>query len=151
MIVRYPGVVAGGRPFRARCSVRSTWPVTFLSAAGIEVPGLMQGLNQLEVWGGDEKQAREWVLVENRHNPTTVHLRTLVTDRYKITVYRDAPYGELFDLEKDPAELHNCWDDPLYAGVKAQPAAAIRPGRDPARANAHAAHCRGIARGVDID
>jgi uncharacterized sulfatase len=60
------------------------------------------------------------VLVENRHNPTTVHLRTLVTERFKITVYRDAAYGELFDLERDPGELHNCWGDPEYAAVKGE-------------------------------
>jgi len=119
MIVRYPGVVpAGVRSDTLQCQV--DWPVTFLSAAGIEVPGLMQGLNQLEVWAGDRSRAREWVLAENRHNPTTVHLRTLVTGRFKITVYRDAAYGELFDLEADPGELHNCWDDPAYAEVKAQ-------------------------------
>ena len=52
-------------------------------------------------------------------NPTTVHVRTLVTQRYKLTVYRDAPYGELFDLQTDPGELHNCWDDPAYAQTKA--------------------------------
>jgi arylsulfatase A-like enzyme len=119
MIVRYPGVVpAGTRSDALQCQV--DWPVTFLSAAGIEVPGSMQGLNQLDVWAGDRSAGREWVLVENRHNPTTVHLRTLVTDRFKVTVYRDATYGELFDLEADPGELHNCWDDPAYAEVKAR-------------------------------
>ncbi|MBL7201265.1 MAG: DUF4976 domain-containing protein, partial [Anaerolineae bacterium] len=54
------------------------------------------------------------------HNPTTVHLRTLVTERFKITVYRDAAYGELFDLERDPEELHNGWGDPAYAEVKGE-------------------------------
>jgi arylsulfatase A-like enzyme len=57
-------------------------------------------------------------LIENRHNPTTVHLRTLVTDRFKMTVYRDAAYGELFDLQADPGELHNCWSDLAYAAAK---------------------------------
>jgi arylsulfatase A-like enzyme len=119
MIVRYPGVVpAGARSDGLQCQV--DWPITFLSAAGIPVPGLMQGLDQLPIWEGDASQARDWVLVENRHNPTTVHLRTLVTQRYKLTVYRDAPYGELFDLEADPGELHNRWDDPDYAGVKSE-------------------------------
>jgi uncharacterized sulfatase len=80
----------------------------------------MQGLDQLAVWRGEQARARNWVLVENRHNPTTVHLRTLITDRFKITIYRNASYGELFDLETDPTELHNRWDDPAYAGVKAQ-------------------------------
>jgi len=27
-------------------------------------------------------------------------------------------YGELFDLEEDPRELHNRWDDTRYAAVK---------------------------------
>ena len=58
--------------------------------------------------------------VENRHNPTTVHLRTLITERYKITVYRNAAYGELFDLEDDPGERCNRWGDPTYASVKAE-------------------------------
>lgn len=76
-------------------------------------------MNQLDVWTGQAAAAREHVLVENRHNPTTVHLRTLVTDRYKLTVYRDADYGELFDLETDPGESTNRWNDPAYAEVKA--------------------------------
>ena len=119
MIVRYPGVApAGVRSNTLQCQV--DWAPTFLSAAGIEVPGLMQGLDQLDVWAGDEAQARDWVLVENRHNPTTVHLRTLVTDRFKITVYRDGAYGELFDLAQDPDELHNCWDDPAYAETQSR-------------------------------
>jgi hypothetical protein len=59
-------------------------------------------------------------LIENRHNPTTVHLRTLVAARFKMTVYRDAAYGDLFDLQADPGELHNCWNDPAYAAVQAR-------------------------------
>ncbi len=80
----------------------------------------MQGVNQLPVWQGELESVRDHALVENRHNPTTVHLRTLITERYKVTVYRNADYGELFDLEEDPQELHNRWDDPHYASIKAQ-------------------------------
>lgn len=117
MLVRYPGhVPAGVRSDALQCQVDLA--PTFLRAAGIPVPGLMQGLDQIEVWGGDTSGARDWVLIENRHNPTTVHLRTLVTGRYKITVYRSSAQGELFDLERDPGELHNAWSDPAYAEVK---------------------------------
>jgi uncharacterized sulfatase len=91
---------------------------TFLSAADIAIPGLMQGVSQLDVWRGQTPHARDHVVVENRHNPTTVHLRTLVTDRYKLTVYRNADHGELFDLQADAQELHNAWDDPAYRDVK---------------------------------
>jgi arylsulfatase A-like enzyme len=125
MIVRYPGrVPAGKRSDALQCQV--DWPATFLAAAGVPTPAGatapagMQGMDQLKVWGGDTSRARDWVLIENRHNPTTVHLRTLVTDRFKITVYRDSLCGELFDLRADPDELHNRWDDLAYASVKAQ-------------------------------
>lgn len=117
MIVRQPGTVPAGAVSESLQSLVD-YPQTFLTAAGIETPGNMQGINQLDVWQGNETGAREWALVENRHNPTTVHLRTLVTDRYKITVYRGADYGELFDLETDPGEFHNRWDDPDYAAIK---------------------------------
>jgi uncharacterized sulfatase len=60
------------------------------------------------------------VVTEFRHQPTTVHLRTYTEARYKLTVYRDQFYGELFDLEADPGERHNRWDDADYAAIKAE-------------------------------
>ncbi|HQY94013.1 MAG TPA: sulfatase-like hydrolase/transferase [Caldilinea sp.] len=119
MIVRYPGCVPAGETSDALQSLVD-YPQTWLAAAGIDAPGVMQGVDQLPVWCGEEAAARDHVLVENRHNPTTVHLRTLITDRYKITVYRNAKYGELFDLESDPDERCNRWDDPAYAAVKSE-------------------------------
>lgn len=119
MIVRQPGTVPSGVTCAALQSLVD-YPQTFLAAAGIEAPGNMQGINQLDVWQGNADNARDWALVENRHNPTTVHLRTLVTKRYKLTVYRNADYGELFDLETDPGELQNRWHDPAYDSVKSK-------------------------------
>jgi arylsulfatase A-like enzyme len=95
-------------------------PETFLLAAGIPVPGLMQGINQLPVWNGRVAQARAEVIVENRHQPTTIHLRTYIDEHYKLTVYRDRSYGELFDLQADPGELRNLWDDPTASALKAE-------------------------------
>jgi uncharacterized sulfatase len=79
----------------------------------------MQGVSQLEVWCGRAERARDYVIVENRHQPTAVHLRTYIEDRYKITIHRDREYGELFDFIDDPHERCNRWDDPDYADVKA--------------------------------
>jgi uncharacterized sulfatase len=47
-----------------------------------------------------------------------VFLNTYVDDRYKITVYYRQPYGELYDLQEDPAEIHNLWDDPSHRELK---------------------------------
>jgi arylsulfatase A-like enzyme len=119
MIVRQPGTVPAGRVSNAIQNLVD-YPQTFLAAAGIQAPGRMQGVDQLAVWRGEADAARDHTLVENRHNPTTVHLRTLITDRYKITVYRNAGYGELFDLQSDPGERHNRWSDQAYATIKAE-------------------------------
>ncbi len=58
--------------------------------------------------------------MENRHEPTRVHLRTYVDERYKITVYRDQSYGEMFDLVEDPGETRNLWDDPGKQELKGE-------------------------------
>jgi uncharacterized sulfatase len=116
LIARYPGVIPAGTVTDGLQSIIDL-PATFLDAAQITVPGFMQSHSQMPFWRG-EAPARDWVMVENRHNPTTVHLRTLITDDYKITIYRDADYGELFDLKNDPDELHNRWNDPAYNTIK---------------------------------
>ena len=38
-----------------------------------------------------------------------VRLNTLVDDRYRMTVWEDRTWGELYDLEGDPDELDNLW------------------------------------------
>jgi arylsulfatase A-like enzyme len=119
MIVRYPGRVPASVTNASLQALIDLAP-TFLTAAGIDVPGLMQGIDQLAVWCGRVEKARDHVIVENRHQPTAVHLRTYIDERYKITVYRDHDYGELFDLEIDPGEHHNRWDDPSYSEIKCE-------------------------------
>ncbi|MFQ6048066.1 MAG: sulfatase [Phycisphaerae bacterium] len=119
MIVRCPGRVPAGLTSASLQALIDLAP-TFLTAAGIDVPGLMQGLSQWPVWCGKADTARDHVIVENRHQPTAVHLRTYIDRRYKITVYRDRDYGELFDLQEDPGEHHNRWADPSFAAIKAE-------------------------------
>ena len=45
-------------------------------------------------------------------------LRTLVTQRYRLTAYSGQPYGELFDLQEDPQEVWNLWDNPDYRSIR---------------------------------
>lgn len=116
-VVRYPGQAPAGGVNQALQALIDL-PETFLAAAGIPIPGLMQGVNQLPVWRGESMAAREEVIVEFRHQPTLVQLRTYIDTRYKLTVYRDHDYGELFDLVEDPEERHNRWSDPAYTAIK---------------------------------
>ena len=45
-------------------------------------------------------------------------LRTFIDERYKLTVYYDRDYGELFDLAEDPHEVRNLWHDPAAGALK---------------------------------
>lgn len=118
-LVRYPHVVPAGCASDAMQSLVDLAP-TFLSFSNIEIPGVMTGIDQSGVWRGEMKEARDHVLCEFHHEPTTVHLRTYINKRYKLTVYYKEEYGELFDLEVDPGEHRNLWNDPDYAELKAR-------------------------------
>jgi hypothetical protein len=45
-------------------------------------------------------------------------MRTLVTQRYRLTCYSGLTCGELFDLENDPDEFQNLWDDPASRTIR---------------------------------
>jgi len=47
-------------------------------------------------------------------------VRTLITADHRLTLYKGMPWGELYDRRNDPDDTHNVWDDPAYAGVRAE-------------------------------
>ncbi len=116
-IVRQPGVVPPGRRCGALQSLVDLAP-SFLTWCGLPVPGSMTGVDQGQVWRGSAPAARDHAIVENRHEPDTIHVKTYVEERYKLTVYYRQPYGELFDLEQDPGETRNLWNDPASQNLK---------------------------------
>ncbi|GJM75858.1 sulfatase [Paenibacillus macerans] len=118
-IVRYPGRVPAGKRSDAIQSLVDLAP-TFLSFCGLPIPPTMTGVDQKNVWLGVSEQARDHAICEFRHEPTTIHQKTYVDARYKITVYYNQSYGEIFDLEKDPGELRNLWDEPGYEQLKSE-------------------------------
>ncbi|MCR2821184.1 sulfatase family protein [Lederbergia panacisoli] len=116
-IVRYPGKVPEGRVSSAMQSLVDLAP-TFLSFAGIKVPYRMTGVDQSQVWQNEKDEARDHIICEFRHEPTVIHQKTYVDKRYKITIYYNQTYGELFDLENDPGEYYNLWDKPENQELK---------------------------------
>ncbi len=117
-IVRWPGKIRAGTTSAALSSVMDLGP-TILSMAGAEPLPDMDGADLSPVWLGQREKARDFIIVENRHDPTTVCLKTYVDKRWKVTAYYRRPYGEIFDLENDPGEVNNLWDDPALAPMKA--------------------------------
>ncbi|HPO52047.1 MAG TPA: sulfatase-like hydrolase/transferase [bacterium] len=118
-IVRWPGRVPENKISDALISFVDFAP-TILSLCGLKIPRTMSGIDQSSVFCDKVESLRNWVLVENRHEPTTIFLKTYIEKRYKITVYFRKDYGELFDLENDPHEYNNLWNEPEYRERKNQ-------------------------------
>ncbi|MCY3779104.1 MAG: sulfatase-like hydrolase/transferase [Chloroflexi bacterium] len=110
MIARLPGRIAAGGVSHSLQSLVDYAP-TFLDFCGLDLPADMTGASQQAVWQGDELKAREHVIIENRHQPTALHLKTYIDQRYKITLYYNRDYGEIYDLRDDPGEVNNLWID----------------------------------------
>ncbi len=110
MIARLPGQIPARQLSNSLQSLVDYAP-TFLEYCGLDVPADMTGLSQQAGWNGDDTNAREHVIIENRHQPTTLHLKTYIDQRYKITIYFNRDYGEIFDLQDDPDESRNLWSD----------------------------------------
>ncbi len=117
-IASMPGSIPAGKESSAIQSLVDL-PQTFLSFCEVENPEPMTGVDQKQTWFDQQEQCRNHAIVENHHQPTTVHVRTYVDSRYKLTIYHNQDYGELFDLQNDPGEFNNLWDDEECRTLKA--------------------------------
>ena len=95
---------------------------TFLDFAGVSVPADMQGRSIRTLLQG--KTPRDWRISMYYHyyEYPAVHSAKrhygVRTQRYKlIHFYYDIDQWELYDLQKDPDELNNIYNDPAYADV----------------------------------
>jgi arylsulfatase A-like enzyme len=61
----------------------------------------------------------EWELLPGRVG-VGLSLRTVRSKSAKLTVDLKSGAGEMYDLENDPHELKNVFDDPEYANLKAE-------------------------------
>ncbi|WP_165767946.1 sulfatase-like hydrolase/transferase [Virgibacillus indicus] len=94
--------------------------ITFLKAAGSEPEPGIQGVNQTETWKDCTKEKRSWTTVEFRPTESSFMQKTFITKQYKLVVYHNRAYGELYDLEKDPDQMNNLWKSKSMESVKYQ-------------------------------
>ena len=119
MMMRYPAQINNGQKAGAMVMNIDIAP-TLLDFAGAEIPSDIQGKSMKPVVTGEQKP--EWRDEVYYHYyqlsfGLTKHYG-IRTDRYKLIHFYDpVDAWELYDLEKDPAEMHNLIDDPEYSSV----------------------------------
>jgi arylsulfatase A-like enzyme len=100
---------------------------TILDRAGIAGYNGLQGRSLLAEIAGQAPAARqESALIEEDGQRIfggfsgPVRCRTLVTERWRLSLYSGAEWGELYDLDEDPDELRNLWFDHDHRAVRAE-------------------------------
>ena len=98
---------------------------TVLARAGVTGFNGMQGKNLLPLMRGETDALYPDLLIEEEGQrlglglPSRARTRSLLTPRYRLSVYDGVDWGELYDRETDPDESLNLWDDPSAASIRA--------------------------------
>jgi len=120
-IVRWPGVTPPGTENTALVQ-NLDFAETFLDAAGLPVPEEMQGRSLVPLLRGETPPDWRKSVYYHYYEYPAVHAvrrhEGVSTGRYKLIHYYRMGEWELFDLLKDPRELHSVYDDPAYARVR---------------------------------
>ena len=80
---------------------------TFLESMNLNIPEECQGLSQLQSWLDANASSREWAMLEFRPAQNKFMQRTFVNDNYKLVLYKNKDYGELYDMINDPKQRKN--------------------------------------------
>jgi arylsulfatase A-like enzyme len=124
LIIAQPGVIAGGRRSSALVELMDIAP-TLLEAVGLERARGMQAQSFWRLLTGeaDLRQHRDDVYCEYynampaRQSPPA-YATMVRTRRHKLVAAHGMDEGELYDLEEDPNETRNRWNDTDFLSVK---------------------------------
>ena len=122
LIFSWPGHFAEGARSDALVELLDKTP-TIMELAGLEPPQCMQGCSLLPMLRGESSpdHHRDFVRCEyyDALDEPDGSFATMYRDeRYKLVVYHGHDLGELYDLEEDPEEFENMWDEPEAQPVK---------------------------------
>lgn len=128
LIVHWPGKTEPGTVHEGVVSLLDIAPTILdmtntplpdsLTVEAPRAPAAWPGRSLVPILIGEESTHDSCALVEMDEDYLGFKIRTIVTQRFRLTAYSGQPYGELFDLADDPDELYNRWDAPAYQSVR---------------------------------
>jgi arylsulfatase A-like enzyme len=117
-VIRWPKAIKPGN-VNDKMILNVDFAQTFLDAAGEKQPADMQGRSFLPLLKGETpKDWRTSMYYRYYHYPQHHKVQPhygLRTEKYKLIYFNKIDQWELFDLEKDPHELKNLYNDPAHA------------------------------------
>ena len=126
LLVRYPKAVKAGTRSDALAMNIDLAP-TFVEMAGLDVPEDMQGRSLREVLTSGGATPADWRTGVYYHyyeypswHSVKRHYGIRTRDHKLIHFYNDVDEWELYDMQRDPHEMRNVYDDPAYAEVRAR-------------------------------
>lgn len=122
LVVSWPAKFGKGVRSKALAELTDIVP-TILETLGIRRPDYLHGRSLHPILTGRGDRHRDFARSEY-HDALDIanhsHANMLRNERYKLVYYHGHPHGELFDLEKDPREFHNLWDDPKSFSLRVE-------------------------------
>ena len=121
LMIRYPKEIKAGTTTDALVQ-NLDFAATFLDYAGVDIPADMQGESFRELVSGATANWRDAIYYTYYEYPSIHMVKRhygIRTERYKlIHFYYDIDEWELYDLENDPQEMHNIYDDPASKDIR---------------------------------
>ena len=141
LFFNWPGHLKTGKVIEGMCQQTDVMP-TLLDLAGIDIPVSVQGKTLKSVLTDDVTETGyEYAYIssissgayhpeffdrsggrKNQRDVNAVDIYSLRSRQWRFTVFTNAaegtPQGELYDLQTDPHEFNNVWDDPAYQEQK---------------------------------
>lgn len=99
---------------------------TILARAGVPAFNGIQGKDLAPLIAGKTAALYDDMLIEEEGQrgglgiPGRARTRSLVTERYRLSIYDGVDWGELYDRQSDPDESINLWDEPSAQSIRAE-------------------------------
>ena len=121
LIIRYPKAIKAGSVSPV-IAMNVDFAPTFLDFAGVDIPEDIQGRSLKPILSNEGKVPEDWRKAAYYHyyeypaeHSVKRHYGIRTADFKLIHFYNDIDEWEMYDLKKDPQELHNVYEESAYA------------------------------------